>query len=149
MKLKEILKNKGSKVWSVKADQTVQDALQILVAQKIGALLVFDRGENVIGIISERDIMRGLSQKGGAVTSARVRELMTDRVIVGSLEDDTDYIMGIMTQNRVRHIPVMADGKLAGIISIGDVVKSQLEDSTYEIKYLKEFIYGNSQPPES
>ena len=144
MKLKDILKNKGSKVWTVKAGQTIQDAVAILVNQKIGALLVLDDRENVIGIISERDIMRGLYYKGKEITALPVSELMTKKVIIGGPEDETGYLMGVMTQNRVRHIPVIEGGKLQGLISIGDVVKSLLEDSKYEIHYLKEYIYGRS-----
>jgi len=145
LKLKEILKTKGSKVWSVKANQAVREALQVLVSQKIGALLVLDQNENVAGIITERDIMRGCYEHGKDLITLSVNQLMTKNVIVGSPEDDTNYIMGVMTQNRVRHIPVVHDGKLHGIVSIGDVVKSQLEDSTYEIRYLKEYIYGARQ----
>ena len=148
MKLKEILKNKGSKVWSVREDQTIQEALAVLVANKIGAVLVVKKNDTIAGIITERDIMRGCHEHGVDLYQLKVSRLMTKKVIIASPEDETSYIMGVMTENRVRHIPVMAEDKLAGLVSIGDVVKSQLEDSNYEIKYLKEFIYGNTQPPE-
>ena len=145
MKLKDVLKVKGSKVWTIRENQTIYEAVEVLVSQKIGALLVLDQNEGLVGVISERDIMRGYHQNREGLDKVLVSQLMTRRVIIGSPEDDTSYIMGIMTQNRVRHIPVVADGKLQGIVSIGDVVKSQLEDSKYEIHYLKEYIYGRGQ----
>jgi CBS domain-containing protein len=145
MKLKDILKNKGSKVWAVKANQTIHDALEVLVNQKIGALLVYGENDQIVGIISERDIMRGFFHKGKDLETMPVTDWMTQNVIIGSPEDDTSYLMGVMTEKRVRHIPVISGGKLEGIISIGDVVKSQLQDSQYEIHYLKEYIYGSRQ----
>ncbi|MBI4115090.1 MAG: CBS domain-containing protein [Candidatus Omnitrophica bacterium] len=147
MKLKDVLKTKGSKVWTIREDQTITEAVETLVSQKIGALLVLGKDEGLVGVISERDIMRGYHQYRGGLDKILVSQLMTRRVIIGSPEDDTSYIMGIMTHNRVRHIPIVAEGKLQGIVSIGDVVKSQLEDSTYEIHYLKEYIYGRGQTP--
>ncbi len=145
MKLKDILKVKGSKVWTVKANQSVREALRILVSQKIGALLVLDDKEGIIGIISERDIVRGCYERSKELDNMPVSQLMTKDVIIGSLEDETSYIMGVMTQKRVRHIPVVSAGKLEGIVSIGDVVKSEIEDSKYEIHYLKEYICGHGQ----
>ena len=142
MLLREILSQKGSKVWSVKANQTVHEALEILVTQKIGALLVFDEKNEIAGIISERDIMRECYHDSKGWESALVGKVMTKNLIIGTPDDLVDYIMGIMTQNRVRHIPVMKNRKLEGIISIGDVVKALLKDSEYENRYLKEYLYG-------
>ena len=145
MKLKDILGKKGSKVWTVKASQTIQNALKVLVNQKIGALLVLDEKGGIVGIVSERDIVRGCYQSGKELDVMPVSQLMTKEVVIGSPEDETSYIMGVMTQKRVRHIPVVAGGKLQGIVSIGDIVKSVIEDSQYEIHYLKEYIYGQGQ----
>ena len=145
MKLKDILNKKGSKVWTVKANQTISDALKVLVNQKIGALLVLDEKSGIVGIISERDIVRGCHQNSKELDTMPVNKLITKEVIIGSPEDETSYIMGVMTQKRVRHIPVVAGGKLQGIVSIGDIVKSVIEDSQYEIHYLKEYIYGPGQ----
>ena len=145
MKLKDILKVKGSKVWTIKANQAIQEALTILIKQKIGALLVLDSKDRIVGIISERDIVRGCYEQGKELLSLLVEQFMTKDVVIGSPEDETNYIMGVMTQKRVRHIPVVAEGKLQGIVSIGDVVKSEIEDSKYEIHYLKEYIYGRGQ----
>src|SRR3989338_10678148 len=110
MLLKEILAQKGSKVWSIKANQAVRDAVEVLVNQTIGALLVFDEKGEIVGIISERDIMRECYQNQGGWQSAPVSKVMTKNLVIGTPEDPVDYIMGIMTQNRVRHIPVL-EGK--------------------------------------
>ena len=145
MKLKDILKVKGSKVWTVKPNQTIREALKILVDQKIGALLVLDEKERIVGIISERDIVRGCYQNAKTLDAMPVSQLMTKEIAIGSPEDETSYIMGVMTQKRVRHIPVVSEGKLQGMVSIGDVVKSEIEDSKYEIHYLKEYLHGSGQ----
>lgn len=145
MKLKDILKVKGSKVWTIRENQSIHDALHILVNQRIGALLVLDQKERIIGIISERDIVRGCYTSSKDLDTKPVSQFMTKDIIICTPEDEIDYIMGVMTENRVRHIPVVSEGKLQGIVSIGDVVKSQLEQQQYEIHYLKEYIYGPNQ----
>jgi len=142
MTLREILESKGSKVWSVKTSQTVMDTLQVLVKQKIGALLVYDEDDKISGIISERDIMRECYHNREGWGAALVSNVMTRRLIIGTPEDRVDYIMGVMTQNRIRHIPVIYEKELVGIVSIGDVVKAQLKDSEFENRYLKEYLYG-------
>ena len=143
MKLKDILKNKGSKVWTVKDSDTISDALEILVKHNIGAAVVCDDYENIVGILSERDIIRACLYNSKELGITLVRKLMTKNVITASPEDETNQIMRIMTDNRVRHIPVFAAKKLIGIVSIGDVVKSLLEDSEDQIQQLKEYLYGS------
>lgn len=145
MKLKDILAKKGNIVWTIKSDQTIQQALEILVTKKIGALVVLDESNRIAGIISERDLIRGSYVHPRELVDFPVNKFMTKKVIIGSPEDETSYIMGIMTQSRIRHIPVVQDGKLEGLVSIGDVVKSVIDDSNYEIHYLKEYIYGRDQ----
>ncbi len=145
MKLKDILGKKGGDVWTVRSNQTILQALEILVSKKIGALVVLDEKNRIAGIISERDIVRGTYVHPRELVDMPVSKFMTEKVIVGSPEDETSYIMGIMTQSRVRHIPVVSEGKLEGLVSIGDVVKSVIDDSNYEIHYLKEYIYGRNQ----
>jgi len=144
MKLKDILGKKGGDVWTVRSNQTILQALEILVSKKIGALVVLDEKNRIAGIISERDIVRGTYVHPRELVDMPVSKFMTEKVIVGSPEDETSYIMGIMTQSRVRHIPVVSEGKLEGLVSIGDVVKSVIDDSNYEIHYLKEYIYGRN-----
>lgn len=142
MTLNEILEAKGHKVWSVRDTQTIEEALHTLVDNKIGALLVFDDTGTVVGILSERDIMRECYQSGSEWHESLVSDVMTRRIIIGTPNDTADYAMGIMTQNRIRHIPVMDNGNLCGVISIGDVVKACLKDSRYESQFLKTYIVG-------
>ena len=143
MLLKDILGVKGSKVWTIRAHQTVREAVEILVRQKIGSLLVFGTGTEIVGILSERDVMQTCFQDGKSWESALVSKVMTKNVIIGTPEDQVEYIMGVMTQNRVRHIPVLDGKMLCGIVSIGDVVKALLKDSEYQNRYLKEYLYGS------
>ena len=145
MKLKDILLKKGSKVWTIQSSKTIQDAVEILANQKIGSLVVLDESDRIAGIISERDIIRGCYMHPREMAAMPVAKFMTKKVIIASPEDETSYIMGIMTQSRIRHIPVVSEGKLKGIVSIGDVVKSVIDDSQYEIHYLKEYILGRTE----
>ncbi|MBI4358597.1 MAG: CBS domain-containing protein [Candidatus Omnitrophica bacterium] len=142
MEVRDILQKKGSKVWSIKATQTLHEALQILVDQNIGALLVFDQKNNIAGILSERDIVHECHQSAKNLDTTPVSKVMTTNIIIGAPEDKVEYIMGIMTNNRIRHVPIVSGGKLQGIISIGDVVKAQLQNSEYEIRYLKDYMFG-------
>ena len=142
MTLKDILKSKGSKVWWVRTTQTIQEAVQILVRQKIGALLVLGPQNNIVGIISERDIIQGCAGDMQHFGARAVSDLMTKDLIIAAPEDDVNDVMQLMTENRVRHIPVVENDQLQGIVSIGDVVKSLIHESEHQIRYLKEFIYG-------
>jgi CBS domain-containing protein len=148
MQVKDILSRKGSKIWNVTIDQTVREALEILVTNKIGALLVYDDQEKIVGVISERDIMRECFHHPDSFIEKPVHKVMTKKVIVGTPENKVDYIMGIMTKNRVRHVPILGNGKLQGMVSIGDVVKAVLTDSEYENQYLKEYMFGGPSPDE-
>ncbi len=142
MTLYEILRVKGSRVWTIQEDQTIDEALRMMVNQRIGALPVVDDERRLVGIISERDIIRGCYENGRGLGNSPVGWLMTRRVITADPDDEINEIMEMMTEHRIRHIPIVRDGRLQGIVSIGDVVKSLLADSRHQIRYLKEFIYG-------
>lgn len=142
MKVKDILEKKGSQVWTVRADTTVHEALGILVQHRIGALLVLGEKGEITGIVSERDMIRECYQNISQVKQTPVGQIMTKNLIVGTPDDEMEYIMGIMTNNRIRHIPIVCEGKLQGIISIGDAVKAQLHDSQYENRYLRDYLFG-------
>jgi CBS domain-containing protein len=142
MKVKDILEKKGSHVWTVGENATIHDALGLLLDHRIGALVVLDEKNQIAGIISERDIIRECFKHSRQTETTHVSEVMTRKLIVGTLEDPMDYIMGIMTNNRIRHIPIIQEGKLQGMISIGDVVKAQLQDTEYENRYLKDYMFG-------
>ena len=141
MKVREVLASKGSTVCSVKSDDTIKNAVSVLVAEKIGAALVYDKDGDIVGILTERDIMRAFHEFGKKLEDTLVNKVMTRRVIIGTMEDDLEYIMNIMTHNRIRHVPIVENEKLQGIISIGDVVKAQLHDSRAQIKYLQDFLH--------
>jgi CBS domain-containing protein len=140
MKLRDILQAKGSQVYSVGPDHTVQDAVAILMQHRVGGLLVLDAQNHVVGIITERDVLRECHRRADRLPQILVREAMSRDVIIGLPEDDIGYTMGIMTHNRIRHLPVMDGGRVAGMISIGDVVKASLDEVEYENRYLKEYI---------
>jgi len=140
MKVRDILKVKGSQVYTIGPDQTVLDAVAILMQHRIGALLVRDATGTVSGIISERDVLGQCLHRSADLDRIHVREVMTRDLVVCVPDDDVDYAMGIVTKNRVRHLPIMDDDGVAGIISIGDLVKACLEEAEYENRYLKEYI---------
>lgn len=142
MKVKDILKQKGPEVFTIGDEKTLADAVKILAANNIGVLLVLNSEAKIVGIISERDIIRTLAKDPEHCLSKKVKEVMTQQVIVVEPEDDLEYVEKVMTQNRCRHVPVINNKVLVGLISIGDIVKSMLKESEIENKYLKDYISG-------
>ena len=140
MKIREIVAIKGEHVHTIASDRTILDAVALLVEHGIGALLVRDAGGAVAGIISERDVLRVCRDRGAALGSLGIADVMTRELVVCVPDDDVDYAMGIVTKNRVRHLPVMDGGRVAGMISIGDLVKARLDAAEYENRYLREYI---------
>lgn len=140
MKVREILDVKGRQVHSIGPDQSVLDAVASLMEHRIGALLVRDATGAVVGLISERDVLRECLHRGAALATIPVREAMTRDLIVCVPDDEIDYAMGIVTDRRVRHLPVMDGEAVAGMISIGDLVKASLDAAQYENRYLREYI---------
>jgi CBS domain-containing protein len=140
MKVRDILEVKGSQVHAIGPDHSVLDAVAALMRHRIGALLVRDAAGAVVGIISERDVLRECLHRGAALALIPVREAMTHDVIVCAPDDDADYAMALVTVHRVRHLPVVDGGAVAGMISIGDLVKASLDAAQYENRYLKEYI---------
>jgi CBS domain-containing protein len=142
MRIRDILRTKGHDVVTVGPDQPVLAAVRILAEHRIGALVVRSR-DQVEGIISERDILNLAASDPARLTSERVADVMTTEVIVGVPEDDLDYVMNIMTQNRIRHLPIVdEDGGLVGMVSIGDVVNAVRRSVEAENRHLKEYIQG-------
>jgi CBS domain-containing protein len=140
MKVREILQVKGSQVYSIGPDQTVLDAVAVLMQHRIGALLVRDGAGGVVGVISERDVLRECLHRSTALGDIAVRDAMTSDLVVCLLDDDIGYAMGMVTKNRVRHLPVMDGDQVAGMISIGDLVKASLDEVQYENRYLRDYI---------
>jgi CBS domain-containing protein len=141
MIVRTILKQKASNdVATTSASQTVAEAAKALHHRRIGALVVVDAAQSIVGILSERDIVRGLALHGSKAETLKVQDLMTSAVLVCGPDDSLDSLMGIMTNKRVRHLPVVEQGKLIGIITIGDVVKSRLEDATMQVDSLRDYV---------
>ena len=142
MKVKAMLAAKGSKVATTRPDATIATVVRMLKLEGIGALVVSDDGEALSGIISERDIVRGLVGHGHELLEMRVAELMTRAVKTCTPEANIKDVMAEMTRSRVRHLPVLENGKLCGIISIGDVVKNRLEELETETNVLRDYVVG-------
>ena len=140
MHVAAVIKRKGSDVVIIASDRTIAEAVNVLTERRIGALLVMDGNDAVGGIISERDIVRALSRNGADVLTRKVSELMTRDVRSCSCHDTIAKVMNIMTQGRFRHFPVVEDGKLVGLISIGDVVKQRLDDAELEVETLRGYV---------
>lgn len=142
MNVETILRSKGRAVMTVRPDETVGAVVDLLISRNVGALVVSTNGESVDGIISERDIVHGLADRGADLLSLKVAEIMTRQVVTCDPEDTVDQLMAEMTNRRIRHFPVVRDGRLCGIVSIGDVVKNRLDEVEYEARSLRSFIAG-------
>ncbi|HEV7373011.1 CBS domain-containing protein [Arenibaculum sp.] len=142
MHVAAVLKRKGSHVVSTDPGRTVGDIVEMLADNRIGAVLVLDGGR-VVGIVSERDVIRGIAEHGPAVLGHRVDTLMTRDVLHCRPTDTMAELMAVMTERRVRHLPVIADGEVAGMVSIGDVVKQRLDEAELEVETLRSYVAGN------
>jgi len=140
MNVDSILKNKGRDVVTIAADATINDAVLLLRRKRIGALVIGPNGGGVEGILSERDIVRALAEYGARVFDLPVSALMTRNVITCAPEDGVSGVMAEMTARRIRHLPVVEGGALIGIVSIGDVVKSHIDEVEHEASALRQFI---------
>jgi CBS domain-containing protein len=139
--VRDILKVKGSDVWSVEPNATVFDALQRMAEKEVGALVVME-GTQVVGLISERDYARKIILHGRASPTTLVKEIMTSQVVYTHLEQSVEECMALVTEKRIRHLPVMTEGKLVGVVSIGDLVKSIISDQQFIIEQLVRYISG-------
>lgn len=143
MSVGEILKAKGSDVETIAGDATVGEAVARLRDNEIGALVVSSDGRTVDGVLSERDVVAGLADDGGDILGRKVEDVMTKRVATCSPEDGVEKVMLEMTQMRARHFPVVEEGRLVGIVSIGDVVKNRLDEVELEKNVLRDsYIAG-------
>lgn len=140
MRISEILRNKGSGVITVTPTSTVRSLLATLDEWNIGAVVVTGDGEPLAGIASERDVVRNLHRTGAAILDRPVSAIMTPIVQVCSPSDPIEGLREVMTEHRVRHLPVIDDGRLVGIVSIGDVVKSAIDQLETEREHLMQYI---------
>jgi len=139
--VKEVLAEKGADVWSIAPDATVYHALELIAEKDIGALLVLDAGR-VVGLFTERDYARKVILAGRASRETSVRDVMTTRVIGVRSDQSIDDCMALMTDKRIRHLPVMDGDELKGMVSIGDLVKSKIEQQQFMIDQLETYISG-------
>jgi len=137
-----ILRGKGNAVATVPSETTVAAAIRELRTRGIGALVVSDDGRTAAGILSERDVVHALAEHGAALLTMPVERLMTRRVVTCRPEDTVSELMARMTERRFRHLPVVKNGALCGIVSIGDLVKSRIEEVEFEADSLRHFIAG-------
>lgn len=137
----DILRSKGQDVWSIGPDASVYDAIRTMADKKVGALMVMEN-DQVVGVISETDYARKVILKGRSSPGTPVREIMTTRVVYIEPHQDIEDAMVIITEKRVRHLPVINEGKLVGVISIGDVVKSIIDEQRFTIEQLERYISG-------
>jgi CBS domain-containing protein len=141
MQLRDILLHKGRRVFTCSPSDSLPQAVGCLVEHNIGSLVVID-DERMVGIITERDMLRACDSGGGSVAGQTVEDRMTKEPVIGSLDDDIEHVMGVMTEHRIRHLPVIDGEELVGLVSIGDVVKAHHAELSQENHYLKCYIHG-------
>jgi CBS domain-containing protein len=139
--VKQLLQSKGSEVWTVGPETRVIEALRLMADKNVGALMVTER-EKLAGIISERDYARKVVLHGKSSTDVPVKEIMTSKVFVIAPDTSIQECMALMTEQRIRHLPVLESDKLVGVISIGDVVKAIISEQEFMIEQLQNYIVG-------
>jgi CBS domain-containing protein len=142
MRVADILDKKGRRVVTIRSDASIETAIHLLALERIGALVVSEDGEALEGILSERDILHALAREGAAILGPgrRVAEIMTRAVRTCGPHDSVKHLMDTMTRYRVRHLPVVENGRLIGLVSIGDVVKNRLEEMELETNVLRDVV---------
>lgn len=140
MRISDVLRRKGDAVVTIRSDATVADLLELLAEHRIGAVVVSDAEGSVDGVVSERDIVLHLRTSAGSTRASAVRDLMTTEVVTCTPEDDLEFLARTMTERRVRHMPVLVEGRLAGIVSIGDIVKQRLDELQDERDELVKYV---------
>ena len=145
--VKNVLASKGAQVWTISPDATVYDALTLMADKEIGAVVVADKSGKAIGILSERDYARKVVLQGKVAKSTHVKDIMTASPISVRTDTSVDQCMGIMTDKRLRHLPVLDNSRLVGLISIGDLVKSVIAEQRDQIQNLESYISGSPGVP--
>lgn len=139
--VKHILETKGREVWVVHPDDSVLTALKLMAAKEVGALVVMAQGR-VVGMLSERDYARKVILLGKSSQDTPTRDIMTTQVVVTHLEQTVEECMALVTEKRIRHLPVLQGEQLVGLVSIGDLVKTMLEEQQFKIEQLENYITG-------
>ncbi|MBK7090712.1 MAG: CBS domain-containing protein [bacterium] len=142
MDARTILSRKGHTVFTVSPSATIREAMALLIRHGVSSLIVIGQDDEVVGIITERDIFRLTYEHDGRIMELPVKSVMTRELIIALPYDKLDYLKSLITENRIRHLPVIDQGKLAGIVSIGDIVREESSAVAVENRYLKDFIFG-------
>ena len=140
MKVRDILETKGFDVVTIRNDESLFRALVVLATNKVGSLLVLDSEKNIVGIVAPRDLLMEVQKGGEELAKTPVEKVMTRDLIIGTPDDDLEYVQAIMTENRIRHLPILDGERLTGIVSIGDVVKAHLKEIHAENRYLRDYM---------
>ena len=140
MILEQILKEKGGQVFSVAESATLKEAADLLDSRKVGAMVILNEAGGVIGVISERDIVRNIARIGAAALKCTVGEVMTRNVVTARAHETLEAAMDRMTDRRIRHLPVVEGGRLLGVVSIGDLVKWRIAEARAEVEAVRSFI---------
>jgi CBS domain-containing protein len=138
-RVRDLLENKGRDVWSVQPDASVYEAIELMAEKGIGALMVLEQGEPV-GIVSERDYARKVILKGRSSRETQVSDIMSAPLIYADVDQSVEDCMGVMTEHRIRHLPVLEQGRFVGVVSIGDLVKAIIDEQKFVIKQLETYI---------
>jgi CBS domain-containing protein len=140
MILEQILRDKGGQVYSVAESATLKEAAELLDARKVGAMVILNEGGQLIGVISERDIIRAVARAGAPALKSTVAESMTRSVVTARPSETIEAAMERMTDRRIRHLPVVESGRLTGVVSIGDLVKWRIAEATAEVAAIRSYI---------
>ncbi len=140
MSISSILGQKGRQVITARANQTLQEICELLAANRIGAVVLTDDDMHIEGILSERDIVRAISQEGPGVLATPAQGQMSRNVVTAQEKDTVDAVLGRMSEGRFRHMPVVRDGRLIGVVSIGDIVKRKIEHAEREAAEIRNYI---------
>jgi len=143
LRVRDILAAKGDRVVTTKPFSSVKTIAQILRVENIGALVVTEDGDSVVGIVSERDVVHGFTVHGERLADKTAGDIMTREALTCGLEDAVKDVMAKMTRHRVRHLPVLREGRLAGLVSIGDVVKSRLDEAELETSVMRDYVVSH------
>ncbi len=142
MKAKDILAEKGTRVVTIHKDNLLVDVMSHFLVNRVGSLVVVNKYDEIMGIVAPVDVLEAVHKDPVNISTMTVREVMSENVIVAGPDESMETLMAIMTENRIRHIPIIDQGRLAGIVSIGDAVKAQLTVHEVQISYLKDYIEG-------
>lgn len=140
MKISTILKSKGGEVYTISPDGTMKDMVHDMLARRAGSLLVVNGEGRPVGIVTDRDLLRHLRAGGAQWESVTIGEIMSRDVVYCSISDTVDQVMEVMTERRIRHLPVMDGEQLVGVVSMGDIMKAALDESTFQNRLLRTYI---------